>query len=88
MPGVFRCRELLAKGCRAPAWEVRRFAASKRTHFRHPNVELIHRFYDDLWNKFDQSVSAEILDENLEFRGSLGQVRSFPCLVWLSDFLA
>ena len=38
-----------------------------------PNVHLIHRFYRDMWNRFDKSVFGEILAEDIKFRGSLGQ---------------
>ena len=33
---------------------------------------LIRRFYDDMWNQFDTSVFAEILEPSIRFRGSLG----------------
>ena len=36
---------------------------------------LIGRFYDDMWNRFDTSVLAEILVPDIRFRGSLGQER-------------
>ncbi len=38
------------------------------------NLRLIERFYNDMWNKFDQSLFPEILHEDLTFRGSLGHV--------------
>jgi predicted ester cyclase len=37
------------------------------------NRLLIRRFYDELWNRFDKSIFAEILTGDLRFRGSLGQ---------------
>ena len=37
--------------------------------------QLIARFYNDMWNRFDKSVFAEILDTNIRFRGSLGQTK-------------
>ena len=37
------------------------------------NTKLIERFYHDMWNQFDKSVFSELLTEDLEFRGSLGQ---------------
>ena len=37
------------------------------------NVGLIERFYHELWNRFDKSVFPELLAEDLQFRGSLGQ---------------
>lgn len=36
------------------------------------NRELIQRFYDELWNRFDKGKIAELLTADLEFRGSLG----------------
>lgn len=36
------------------------------------NRELIQRFYDELWNRFDKERIAELLTADLEFRGSLG----------------
>lgn len=37
------------------------------------NLKLIERFYHDMWNRFDKAIIPEILTEDLEFRGSLGQ---------------
>ena len=37
------------------------------------NVNLIDRFYHDMWNRFDKSIFPEILSDDLQFRGSLGQ---------------
>ncbi len=42
---------------------------------RSPNLELIDKFYNEMWNKFDKSVFPEILDEGIIFRGSLGQTK-------------
>ncbi len=39
-------------------------------------VGLIHRFYDELWNRFDRSRIPELLTEDVYFRGSLGQVKA------------
>ncbi|MFQ6021598.1 MAG: ester cyclase [Acidiferrobacterales bacterium] len=39
------------------------------------NLQLIDRFYNEMWNKFDKSVLPEILHEDLTFRGSLGQIK-------------
>ena len=39
------------------------------------NVRLVERFYHDMWNPFDKSIFPELLVEDLEFRGSLGQTR-------------
>lgn len=36
---------------------------------------LIDRFYNDMWNRFDKSIFPEILDPEIRFRGSLGQVK-------------
>lgn len=35
--------------------------------------QLIERFYYKGWNKRDEKVMAEILDENIKFRGALGK---------------
>lgn len=43
---------------------------------RDAQLALIGRFYDDMWNRFDKSVFPEILDPSIQFRGSLGQVKS------------
>jgi steroid delta-isomerase-like uncharacterized protein len=37
------------------------------------NQELIRRFYEDLWNRFDKRRIAELLTEDVRFRGSLGR---------------
>src|SRR5437773_931920 len=37
------------------------------------NGAVIERFYDELWNRFDQSLIPELLTEDIQFRGSLGQ---------------
>jgi predicted ester cyclase len=37
------------------------------------NVELVNRFYHDMWNRFDKAIFPELLAEDLRFRGSLGQ---------------
>jgi predicted ester cyclase len=39
------------------------------------HLDLIDRFYNDMWNGFDKSVFADILDPDIRFRGSLGQVK-------------
>ena len=36
---------------------------------------LIDRFYNDMWNRFDKTVFAEILHPDIQFRGSLGQTK-------------
>lgn len=35
-------------------------------------AELVRRFYDDAWNRWDEAVVDELLAEDLIFRGSLG----------------
>jgi predicted ester cyclase len=35
--------------------------------------DLVHRFYDELWNAWDDEAVAEVLHPDLQFRGSLGQ---------------
>ncbi|MBF6559209.1 MAG: ester cyclase [Candidatus Binataceae bacterium] len=37
------------------------------------NGLLIHRFYHEMWNRFDKSILPELLTEDVRFRGSLGQ---------------
>ncbi len=37
------------------------------------NVQLIGRFYNEMWNHFDKSLFPELLAEDIRFRGSLGQ---------------
>jgi len=34
--------------------------------------ELIRRFYEDLWNRWDDTAVDEVLHEGFSFRGSLG----------------
>lgn len=34
--------------------------------------ELVRRFYDELWNRWDDAAVDELLDEAFAFRGSLG----------------
>jgi len=40
---------------------------------RKRNVRLIEAWYHRMWNQWDKSVFAEILDPQIAFRGSLGQ---------------
>jgi predicted ester cyclase len=35
-------------------------------------AELVRRFYGDAWNRWDDTVVAELLAESFAFRGSLG----------------
>jgi predicted ester cyclase len=37
---------------------------------------LVARFYDDMWNRFDTTVLADIVSPAIRFRGSLGQTRT------------
>lgn len=39
---------------------------------------LVRRFYDELWNRADESVAQYILHPALSFRGSLGSLKSGP----------
>lgn len=39
------------------------------------HLALIERFYEEMWNRFDKTVFAEILHPDFRFRGSLGQVK-------------
>jgi predicted ester cyclase len=34
---------------------------------------LVHRFYGELWNAWDDEVVADVLHPELRFRGSLGE---------------
>ncbi len=36
-------------------------------------VDLVHRFYRDLWNRWDDAAVDAILAPDFQFRGSLGQ---------------
>jgi steroid delta-isomerase-like uncharacterized protein len=36
------------------------------------NAELVRRFYDEMWNRFDKSVFPALLTTDIRFRGSLG----------------
>jgi predicted ester cyclase len=38
-------------------------------------ADLVHRFYDEVWNRADEAVAREILHEDFRFRGSLGPER-------------
>ncbi len=37
---------------------------------------VVHKFYDDVWNKHDKSVIPTLLQPYFTFRGSLGQSRT------------
>lgn len=53
---------------------------------RSRQLELVRRFYEDMWNRFDTSVFPELLDPEITFRGSLGQEkRGYD---GLSDYIA
>ena len=39
----------------------------------HLNVQMIKRFYHEMWNQFDRSIFPELLTEDIKFRGSLGK---------------
>ena len=36
---------------------------------------LVERFYEEVWNRADETVAREILAEDFAFRGSLGPER-------------
>lgn len=38
-----------------------------------PNVDLVERFYHEMWNRFATEVIPEIAHPDIRFRGSLGQ---------------
>ena len=44
-------------------------ARRRRSH----QLELVRRFYEEMWNRFDTSIFPELLDPEITFRGSLGQ---------------
>jgi predicted ester cyclase len=35
-------------------------------------TELVERFYNEVWNRADETVAREILSDDFRFRGSLG----------------
>ena len=37
-----------------------------------PTRQLIERFYNEVWNRWDEAVVREILDARFTFRGSIG----------------
>ena len=37
-------------------------------------AELVHSFYDDLWNRWNDALVPVVLSPTFEFRGSLGTV--------------
>ncbi|MDK1010860.1 MAG: ester cyclase [Actinomycetota bacterium] len=39
-------------------------------------LQFVERFYNDLWNRFDKTVFAEILHPDICLRGSLGQTKA------------
>jgi len=52
------------------------------------NKRGIEIWYHEMWNKWNKAVMAEILDENITFRGSLGQIKSgFDGLSEYMDFI-
>ena len=40
------------------------------------NKALVHRFYAEVWNSWDEAAAREILTEDIEFRGSIGLSKS------------
>jgi steroid delta-isomerase-like uncharacterized protein len=38
----------------------------------HTNKSLVHRYYEELWNKWDFALADRILAADIRFRGSLG----------------
>jgi SnoaL-like domain len=38
--------------------------------------EMIHRFYNDLWNRWDDAAVDDLLTDDFVFRGSLGTERT------------
>jgi predicted ester cyclase len=41
----------------------------------HESRRLVERFYNDMWNHADEDVARTILSPDLEFRGSIGELR-------------
>jgi steroid delta-isomerase-like uncharacterized protein len=35
--------------------------------------DLVHRWYEQMWNRWDEAVLSEIVTDDVELRGSLGQ---------------
>jgi steroid delta-isomerase-like uncharacterized protein len=55
---------------------------------REANVRLIEAWYHRMWNRWDKSAFAQILDPDITFRGSLGQEkRGWAGLVEYMDFI-
>jgi predicted ester cyclase len=40
------------------------------------NRQLVHRFYEELWNRPDESIIPDIMTPGVTFRGSLGSVKT------------
>ncbi len=40
------------------------------------NKNIIRRYYEDFWNRWDAAALAELIAPDIEFRGSLGTVAS------------
>jgi steroid delta-isomerase-like uncharacterized protein len=40
------------------------------------NRSLIHRFYYEMWDRFDKAIITDLLTDDLRFRGSLGAFKS------------
>lgn len=49
-----------------------RASSNPSTVVPHSNMELVRRFYEDMWNHFDKSLFPELLHRDIRFRGSLG----------------
>ncbi len=43
-----------------------------------PPARLVRRFYDEVWNRADETVAREILHRDFRFRASLGPERRGP----------
>lgn len=41
----------------------------------HESRRLVERFYHDMWNHADEGVARAILSPDLDFRGSIGELR-------------
>ncbi|WP_417897647.1 ester cyclase [Bacillus haimaensis] len=55
---------------------------------KNQNVELIKRFYHEMWNQFDKSIFPELLTKDFRFRGSLGKYTTgYKCFREYVDFI-
>lgn len=70
---IDRIRGLEVMCCGIRAMDAVPFMHDSGPMSSHKHLELIGRFYNDMWNRFDKDVFADILEPSIRFRGSLGQ---------------